>query len=120
MLRSQAECARSTFSPQKAYELPIPDEIAGRIVLAPKVLQRLDSELRLKRAVPNAQAVSAGVRNAPYNARYNARSYSRYFLTTLPPIPSIARFIGSFVSRIQPISPPSIAPGFWAVSRCLR
>lgn len=49
-----------------------------------------------------------------------ALSKMRYRFTTLPPIPSIARFIGSLVSRIQPMSPPSIAPGLPAVSRCLR
>ena len=59
-------------------------------------------------------------RRVPPGDPYNARSIQRYLLTTLPPIPSIARFIGSFVSRIQPISPPWIAPGFCAVSRCLR
>ena len=41
----------------------------------------------------------------------SAFSKSRYFLTTLPPIPSIARFIGSLVSRIQPCSPPGTPSG---------
>ena len=36
----------------------------------------------------------------------NTRSYMRYLRTISPPMPSIARFMGLFVSRIQPISPP--------------
>jgi len=58
-------------------------------------------------------------RNLRLYALSSAFSNTRYFLTMVPPMPSIAPFIGLFVSRIQPVSPAGTPSGL-AASRCLR